>query len=992
MVSAFKNTTILFMATLAFASPAQASDSVEIESWLRRPGVRLLAIEFYATWCGPCMAALPKWKELQKKHRRDGLRVVVVATQDPKACAQKSKLPFQPDDFICDSDGAIAELFNANPLPAAYLWSWQGHLLAKKQEADKVGSAILDWMRSTPRVDVSVSNLAKGAGITKVALSNMVRGRMRQDDKITVIASEQERKKLQSIKAKSFEARYDTSLQCQVGKDLSANSLLEIFITGTGQNQRLQLNMLSAERGCLVGSQTVDWNPSKADVSVAEAVTGLMQKIRSKTQLPWDRSSQKNSSSVGFGRGLKNLGAIPELKTFEAQMPTATNIANLDLAFLKILQTAKRTEKRATASSMDKARAWGAVASYKGKNPLRDEALKRQAQWKQIAKTEKQRAEQLAKVKKQYLQEKKKLRELLALDDDVLPPQQKAAIQAEFKRAYAKWEDALEPERELLLSARPSGCGNASTAFGWQTNTSQNGSKIIEITGEPARSLGLRKGDIIKKAGYTKITKCEHYADAGQRVWDGRSSSIYFEVLKTSGVTVRLKIKKPRNTSSVGNNTPEQELVLNAEPKSGCSDFISTFGWNTKTDSNGAKIIKIQGPPANTLGLQVGDVIKWVDGRPITNCTHYAEAAAQVWRGAKSYTKLELIKKNGGRRILRVVKPKRSPPTTYNGPVTLYLKARPNRCLNASSAFGWSTSTNKNGSKILSANNEPARSLGLRKGDIIKKVDFRKVTKCDDYANAAQKVWDGKRSSVVFEVLKTSGTWQKITVKRNRSGGNNLFNPNKTKELVLKRDPQSDCKKLVEAFGWNTKTSNKGSRVFKITGSPARSLGVKIDDTIKYVDGKKVTKCETYSRAAHDVWVGNRTSTRFEMRRKNGTTYYLRVVAPEYRKRSRSKSIGRGSTLYMKRKPMSSCSNLKEVFGWSTTTNSSGAKINSVSGPSSGLGLKTGDVIKRANGRTIRNCKDYVQEALKVWNGSRSSITLDVKKKSGGWRYITVRR
>ena len=61
---------------------ASAQPSLDLAAWLGRPGVRLVAVEFYATWCKPCMEAVPRWKALHEKYRDQGLRLIVVSTQD----------------------------------------------------------------------------------------------------------------------------------------------------------------------------------------------------------------------------------------------------------------------------------------------------------------------------------------------------------------------------------------------------------------------------------------------------------------------------------------------------------------------------------------------------------------------------------------------------------------------------------------------------------------------------------------------------------------------------------------------------------------------------------------------------------------------------------------------------------------------------------------------------------------------------------------------
>jgi thiol-disulfide isomerase/thioredoxin len=68
----------LVLSLSAISAPAAATGGVNIPEMLSRPGVRLVALEFYATWCKPCMASMPRWAELKKRYYKQVLRVVVV--------------------------------------------------------------------------------------------------------------------------------------------------------------------------------------------------------------------------------------------------------------------------------------------------------------------------------------------------------------------------------------------------------------------------------------------------------------------------------------------------------------------------------------------------------------------------------------------------------------------------------------------------------------------------------------------------------------------------------------------------------------------------------------------------------------------------------------------------------------------------------------------------------------------------------------------------
>src|SRR6266404_1286148 len=43
---------------------------------------KVVIVDFYATWCGPCMAAIPHNNELLKKYKDKGLVIVGVCTSD----------------------------------------------------------------------------------------------------------------------------------------------------------------------------------------------------------------------------------------------------------------------------------------------------------------------------------------------------------------------------------------------------------------------------------------------------------------------------------------------------------------------------------------------------------------------------------------------------------------------------------------------------------------------------------------------------------------------------------------------------------------------------------------------------------------------------------------------------------------------------------------------------------------------------------------------
>lgn len=61
---------------------------IDIEHWLNKERVpkfemgKVYVVEFWATWCGPCVASMPHLKEVQERHPED-LVIIAVSDEDP---------------------------------------------------------------------------------------------------------------------------------------------------------------------------------------------------------------------------------------------------------------------------------------------------------------------------------------------------------------------------------------------------------------------------------------------------------------------------------------------------------------------------------------------------------------------------------------------------------------------------------------------------------------------------------------------------------------------------------------------------------------------------------------------------------------------------------------------------------------------------------------------------------------------------------------------
>jgi TPR repeat protein/thiol-disulfide isomerase/thioredoxin len=271
------------MLTMTNSGLALGAD-LDLRAELDRPGVRLLAVEFYATWCKPCMEAVPKWKALHDAHRSDGLRLIVVAERDPDGACKNPG--WTPDAIVCDDDGAIAKAFGAaDALPVSFLWNWQGNLLVRSARVEDIAARIDEQIKVAPRVRLEIDGVGASARIAPTTLAALIRSSLARGNKIVVIADESDRKRLDAIKADSYRPNHDDALQCEIGKELSANSLLRVQIGDTRAGPRLSASVFSAEKGCLNASAITVWNPSAPEASVADVISSMLRMLRRDPQI-----------------------------------------------------------------------------------------------------------------------------------------------------------------------------------------------------------------------------------------------------------------------------------------------------------------------------------------------------------------------------------------------------------------------------------------------------------------------------------------------------------------------------------------------------------------------------------------------------------------------------------------------------------------------------------------------------------------------------------
>lgn len=95
---------------------------------------KVVVLDFWATWCGPCRQEIPGYVELQKKYAADGLVVIGVSLDEGgPAIVRKFVDKYKVDYLILMGDDAIGQAFGGvQAIPTTFIIDRDGVIRDRK--------------------------------------------------------------------------------------------------------------------------------------------------------------------------------------------------------------------------------------------------------------------------------------------------------------------------------------------------------------------------------------------------------------------------------------------------------------------------------------------------------------------------------------------------------------------------------------------------------------------------------------------------------------------------------------------------------------------------------------------------------------------------------------------------------------------------------------------------------------------------------------------
>ena len=119
---------------IQFAPDFTLSSTTDSSFTLSELRGKVVILNFWATWCGPCRLEIPDFNELYKEHKKDGLEILGISISDNKKALQNFSKSYRVDyPLLFDSPRNMDKLTRSYggvyAVPTSYIIGRKGNVI-----------------------------------------------------------------------------------------------------------------------------------------------------------------------------------------------------------------------------------------------------------------------------------------------------------------------------------------------------------------------------------------------------------------------------------------------------------------------------------------------------------------------------------------------------------------------------------------------------------------------------------------------------------------------------------------------------------------------------------------------------------------------------------------------------------------------------------------------------------------------------------------------
>jgi cytochrome c biogenesis protein CcmG/thiol:disulfide interchange protein DsbE len=122
---------------------------IELADWMNSKALtladckgKIVVLDFWATWCGPCIASIPHNKELVEKYKDDVVFIGVCHPRGAEKMKQTADAKGITYPIAVDTDGKAAKAYEVNGFPDYYIIDRDGKVVLADCSNGSVGEAL----------------------------------------------------------------------------------------------------------------------------------------------------------------------------------------------------------------------------------------------------------------------------------------------------------------------------------------------------------------------------------------------------------------------------------------------------------------------------------------------------------------------------------------------------------------------------------------------------------------------------------------------------------------------------------------------------------------------------------------------------------------------------------------------------------------------------------------------------------------------------------